>query len=299
VSGVGEVTVRAPLGNGSFGSVYLVDAPGGHQRAMKVEAAGAPGTFSQVEYEHRVYGILDGMVGVPRVYGYDDDGTRRYLVMDLLGKNLQDVLKNAPGERLPLRYVCIIGIRTLVRLRDMHRQGLLHRDVKPQNFLLGSGGDKGTSDIWAVDFGLAKPYRSAGGAHMPYVRGKNGLTGTPRFASTFAQSGEENSRRDDLESLLYMLAYLFRGDLPWQNIRLPRGTDPKSPEGRRQKNRTILDHKLRCDHGRLYGGMGDLAECAAYVRGLGFDEEPDYDRIRSVLRRAYQGCTEPTKNNGP
>ena len=152
---LGPVTVRTRLGRGSFGAVYEVLDGDGTPRAMKVEAEAAPGEFSQLAYEHRVYRLVRGLPYVPRVYGFSKrPGLPTYLVMDLLGRNLEEIVKNAPGERLPLRYVCIVGVRVLDRLRDLHDAGLLHRAVKPQNFLRSRDAGSNTSDVWAVDFGL-------------------------------------------------------------------------------------------------------------------------------------------------
>ena len=288
------VRVVEALGHGSFGCVYRVErGAAGSPLAMKVEPAATASqpTFSQLEYENRIYAALRGTAGVPRVHGFlhDRGSGHRYLLMDLLGPNLHQVLLNAPGGTLPLRCVCIVAMRTLDRLRDMHARGLLHRDVKPQNFLLDYGNVPGRSTVWAVDFGLVKPYRNKDGTHVP-DKGKKGMTGTPRFASIFTHMGHENSRRDDLESLLYMLVFLFRGKLPWQNIKVPAGMRPKSREGRAWKNRQILAAKQRHGGPELFQDMSGFPEIAQYVRSLEFDAEPDYGKIRKAFMRTYRDC---------
>ena len=196
--------------------------------------------------------------------------------MDMLGHDLQTVLENSPTKTLPLKYVIIIGLRILSRLEDIHAAGFLHRDVKPQNFLLAKKGGSHT-DVWAVDFGLAKAFRGIEGAHLPYCDNKRGLTGTPRFASTFTQRGEESSRRDDLESMMFVLAYLYRGMLPWQKV--PRGID------REARNNEILKRKQDCSFSTLYHGMG-LEGAATYIRGLKFDEDPANARNRATMSAA-------------
>lgn len=95
----------------------------------------------------------------------------------------------------------------------MHSRGFLHRDVKPDNFLMGVGSC--CNQVNCIDFGLAKRYRTSKLPHIPYRDDKH-LTGTARYASLSTHLGIEQSRRDDLESLGYVLLYFLRGSLPWQ-----------------------------------------------------------------------------------
>ena len=283
---LGPVTVQRSLGHGSFGAVYEVADADGRTLAMKVE--GPTRRFSQLEYEGRVYDALRGLRCVPRVHGtlQDTDGVR-YLIMDCLGRDLQAVMDRAPSRKLPLEHALVVAVRVLDRLRDVHAAGFVHRDVKPQNFLLHDRPEGTGSDVWIVDFGLAKRYRDAAGTHVPFRDDKPGLTGTPRFASTFAQAGCETARRDDLESLLYMLAYLVHGSLPWQRITGLK-LNPKTPAGKREKNRAILARKRTTSARTLFGPLGSpVVRAARYVRALDFAEEPDYDRLRNWLAAAY------------
>ena len=98
----------------------------------------------------------------------------------------------------------------------MHSKLLIHRDIKPDNFLVGLGPMSHT--IYIIDFGLTKKYRDAKtGQHIPYRNNKN-LTGTARYASINTHLGVEQSRRDDLEGIIYVLLYFIRGSLPWQGL---------------------------------------------------------------------------------
>ena len=95
----------------------------------------------------------------------------------------------------------------------VHSKGFLHRDIKPDNFIMGPNGRK-AHRLYIVDFGLAKRYLSKEDKHIPYRENKN-LTGTARYASIRTHIGIEQGRRDDMESLGYLMVYFLKGSLPW------------------------------------------------------------------------------------
>lgn len=102
------------------------------------------------------------------------------------------------------------------RIQACHEEKILHRDIKPDNFLMG-GKEENRDKLYIIDFGLAKFYKDNGGQHIPYRDGKS-LTGTARYASVNTHLGKEQSRRDDLESIGHVLLYLAKGQLPWQGL---------------------------------------------------------------------------------
>lgn len=104
----------------------------------------------------------------------------------------------------------------LERLEYIHGKMFIHRDVKPDNFLVGTG--KNAGRIYIIDFGLAKKYTTKDGAHIAYKDNKN-LTGTARYASLNTHLGIEQGRRDDIEGLANVMIYFLKGGLPWQNLR--------------------------------------------------------------------------------
>ena len=98
----------------------------------------------------------------------------------------------------------------------MHEENIIHRDIKPDNFLIGSS-DQTRDNVYIIDFGLAKSYLTNKNEHIPFKDGKN-LTGTARYVSLSTHKGIEQSRRDDLESIGHVLLYLLIGQLPWQGL---------------------------------------------------------------------------------
>jgi len=109
----------------------------------------------------------------------------------------------------------MFGIQALERIEHIQSCDFLHRDIKPDNFLIGN---KKASLVYMIDFGLAKRFRNPKtGQHIPWKEGKN-LTGTARYASLNTHLGYEQSRRDDLEGLAYVMLYFLKGKLPWQGL---------------------------------------------------------------------------------
>lgn len=272
---VGGGYVLGPkLGAGSFGEIFLgKHRITGKEVAVKLEAGNS--THQQLLQEARLYKLLAGSPGLPNVHWYGAEETYNVMVMDLLGPSLE-VLLPLCGGRFSAKTVLMLAHQMITSIEALHQRHFVHRDLKPDNFLIGIGSN--ASQVHLIDLGLAKRFRDARTKlHVPYSEGHS-LTGTARFASINAQLGFEQSRRDDLESLGHVMVYLLRGSVPWQNL---------SAFSKEDKYRRILERKLSVP-------VSDLCqqcppEFMAYLnhcRSLRFEAEPNYDYLRRLLTSA-------------
>ena len=165
--------------------------------------------FSMVEV---ICTILILIVGIPSVQWFGVEGDYNCMIMDLLGPSLEDLFTFCK-RKFSLKTVLMLGEQMVSRLEFLHNNHFIHRDMKPDNFLVGI--NKKQHLLYMIDYGLAKRYRDPKtGDHIPYRDGKS-LTGTARYASVNTHLGIEQSRRDDLESICYILIYFLKGTLPW------------------------------------------------------------------------------------
>ena len=192
--------------------------------------------------------------------------------MELLGKSLEDIFQSQQ-KKFTLKTVAMIGIQMLDRLEFIHGKNIIHRDIKPDNFVLGL--DNKSHIIYILDFGLSKKFRSSRThQHIKFSVNKK-LTGTARYASINALKGCEQSRRDDLEAIGYVLLYFLRGSLPWQGLHVNKGED---------RYKKILQKKKGTSAEDLCKGFpNEFVEYVNYTRNLEFEADPDYKFLRGLL----------------
>ena len=268
----GVYTVTEAIGKGTFGEIFSgKDTKTGRHVALKF--ASKKDRSLQLLKECKVYRSLNGALGFSPVHHFGEHASSSVLVLDLLAASLEDHL-TALKRPFSLKTVLMVADAALARLEFLHLKGFVHRDVKPANFVFGRKSASGVLHL--IDFGLATQYRDPRtGEHIPYSENQC-VAGTARYASINAHLGIVASRRDDLESLAYMLVYLLKARLPWQGLHSG------------DKYAAIAKVKMQTSVEELCAGTPrEFAVFVDQVRSLRFDDTPDYAFYRKLFRQLF------------
>ncbi|KRY51862.1 putative serine/threonine-protein kinase [Trichinella britovi] len=254
-------------GFGTFGSVYEgKDLQNGISCAIKVESLKAK--CMALKYETYVLNKMQGQKHVLKLFDYGKQNNIRYLVMQLAGKNLSQLRKEASGHSFSLGTSCQLTIQCIEALKDIHAAGFLHRDVKPGNFAIGCN-EADKRMVYIFDFGLAKSYREKSGALKP-LREHCSFRGTVRYASPNVHQNKDQGRQDDLWSVLYMLIEFRDGTLPWKNL------DNKDKVGHMKL--TVSPQNL------LKSFPKELHQFYHQLKELTYEKDPQYEAYIEILR---------------
>ena len=211
-------------------------------------------------------------LGIPKVISFGHNKEYDILVMPLLGKSLHEI-QSTKNFNFEFKDICLMAIQIIERIQWVHSQKIIHRDIKPDNFLIGLDDP---NIIYLIDFGLSKKYRSSiTGNHIKCTRIKK-FVGSLRYASINALRLREQSRRDDLESIGYMLIYLIKGKLPWDNIKIDNKRTSYLKFSQYKKN---ISPELLCNN-----LPEEFLDYIKYVRNLNFEDEPDYNYLKSLFQ---------------
>ena len=271
------------LGFGAFGEIHLAyDINLKVMRAIKFEPTSHKNP--QLKHEYTVLEQLnkpenniistnqEPIIGIPKVYFFDRYENRfNYLVMELLGPSLSDLFQ-LKEKNFSLETVLLIGYQVLTRIEMVHEKGFLHRDIKPENFVIGLG--QKSNMVHIIDFGLSKRYKDkTSGQHIPYRENRD-LVGTVRYASINAHLGIEQSRRDDIEGIGYILVYLYLGSLPWQGKQ-----DKAKPQvSKIMEKKLITPPEILCKKMPI-----EFSYYFHYCRNLKFEDRPDYNMLKKLF----------------
>lgn len=263
--------VKKAIGEGSFGKIYqAVSEKNGEEFAIKLEKRDSGKNLLETE----AYILCHVKAfGVPQVKSFGYNSTYNILIMELMGSSLEDLFQKM-HKKFSIKTAVMLGIQMVERIEWVHSRFIMHRDIKPDNFVMGR--NKKAPFVHVLDFGLAKKYWSSRRkAHIPYVTNKK-LTGTARYASINALKGCEQSRRDDLESIGYVIMYFLRGSLPWQGLKV------NTKEDRYQK---IYEKKKATTCEELcHGFPKELEEYVRYTRNLQFTDAPNYNYLYGLFK---------------
>ena len=264
-----KYTLIKKLGEGSFGCIYSAKSEN-NWYALKLENKSKGQNL--LENEAYIMSYLHGP-RIPFVKSFGYSGDYNVLVMELMGKSLEDIFENLPIKKMTVSCVAKLGYQMIEILEFIHNKHIIHRDIKPDNFIMGRG--EKSKYLYLLDFGLAKKYRSSTTLkHYPMIKKKN-LTGTARYASINALNGLTQSRRDDLEAVGYVLLYFLRGKLPWQGLHV------KNKEDRYRK---IMEIKKETSPAKLCKNFpSGFEKYVSYTRKLEYEENPDYNYLKKLF----------------
>ena len=257
------------LGSGSFGDIYLgISLLNNSYVAIKTETKKIPNQHLETE---AYFLYLLKSVGIPEILSFGKTKDYNILIEPFLGKSLYQLYEEN-NRYFRTKDICLMGIQILDRLEWIHSKNIIHRDIKPDNFLIGN---KDPNTIYLIDFGLSSKYRSSKtGKHKKFgFTGK--LTGTTKYSSANTIRGVEQSRKDDLISVAYMIIFFMKGNLPWQDI---------DSEDEVNKFTKIYLMKKNIKESELCAGLPvEIYKFLKYVQNLDFEEKPNYDYLRSLF----------------
>jgi serine/threonine protein kinase len=257
------------ISKGSFGTIYK-----GQNKLTKEYVAikvseYENNAYNNLKFEAKLYQYINrfSLKGFPKLkwYGTSSNKKYNYLVIELLGQTLTKMI-----GRLSFENVLNIGIQIIERIQQFHSLGLIHRDIKPDNFLFGVS-ESNKNILYLIDYGLTKKYiDNETGLHIKKeLTNKKSIIGTPKYISLNVHSEYiEPSRRDDVESCIYIIMELVMGKLIW---------DTNDIEKMYQ-----IKNQIECNQYLYLPAF--LKDLLVYVRKLEFEEEPNYKYIIETLR---------------
>lgn len=273
---INKYIITRYINSGSFGDVF----EGKHKITGELVALKIPiknderdGLPSLLE-EAKVYKYISNPEqGIPnmKIIKHKEN---KIIVMDLLGSSLETLMTK--HGKFSMKTTIQLAISMIDIMKHLHNCNFIHRDIKPDNFVIGYDNP---NKIYCIDFGLSKKYIRRNGEHIS-PSDKKKFCGTARYASISAHMNREQSRKDDLESIAYILIYFFKGKLPWQGIK---------HKDKKMKYILIGEKKQNTTPEELCEGMPkEFTIFLKYIQNLDFDEKPHYSALKKMFTNLYK-----------
>lgn len=287
----GEFQILDKISKGGFGDVRSCQSIKTQKKyAIKIEPCEIKNSnlCSHLKREYHMYKVLHGAIGFPNIYCFMTKLPSKkpnhyyafpkrsysYLVHELLGPSLESLFAFC-HHRFSLKTVLMIADQVLCRLEYIHNKGFVHRDIKPDNFLIGT--ENNSNVIYMIDLGLSSDIPVQKELIRDPMKLDQEFVGTSRFATISAHLGYEQSQKDDLESLSYSFVYFLKGKLPWQGINI---------SDKNLKCHLISQKKQSIPHNAVFEGLpSEFYIFFQLVHNLGFKEKPKYSQYREMFRK--------------
>jgi len=276
--------VFSQIGKGAFGSVFKgIDIETQKYVAIKFESQNV--SKERLEKESQIYTFLKEKHKrrfIPNIYWYGHLQSYNVLIMDRFGPSLENLIRKY-NYTIHLKTILLLTINLFKILKDIHSLDIIHQDIKPDNFAIGR--NKLKKNIYIFDFGLSKIKED----YFQPEKKTNSVLGTIRYASIRAHEGYPLSYRDDFESLMYMIIYLYNRKLPWQGI---------PGKSKSDKNQKVLEMKKNIELSQLcYKLPIEYQKIIRYCRNLEFNEKPKYDILIKIIEDRLIGFGFDTKDS--
>ncbi|KAJ9472215.1 Casein kinase I isoform alpha [Diplonema papillatum] len=280
---INDISVRERIGKGSFGVCYRgVKDKTKEVFCLKIEDREINSKLvSEYEalrqVEKKAKQSKQSFLHVPCAFCVLEHEKFNILVQSLLGPSLEEIFQRC-DQKIDEYSVLLLAPMVIDAIEQVHRSGLIHRDIKPHNFLLGRGPD--AHKVFLVDFGLSRAFKKKEGEHKPFRLGKH-MVGTVRYVSLNVHRGYESSRRDDMEAIGYMFLYMINGRLPWQGL--------GSRKDKVKRNKLVHHRKEETRLASLCQGSSmAFQQYLKYSKGLEYQERPDYKNLRGLFTTEFR-----------
>lgn len=266
------------------------------QCAIKTEEIST--SSPQLEHEYTMLSALHDKKckNIPKVYKYSKKGSKNILIMELLGHSIEKLFSLC-NYKFSFTSSLLIIEQMLDIIKSIHSNDIIHRDIRPEHFIYDKASssdiikpalDDGLpvdinplSKMYLIDFGVSKYFIDQETHKHIAFKNKKDFQGSAMYSSVWSHLGAEKSRRDDLDSIAFIMIYLLKGELPWQKV--------KAKTKKEIKN-TITELKVSISPMELCKGI-PFEECVRlihYIRGLQFEEVPKYDYMRQLIAKAIE-----------